>query len=877
MATFKLGRTEQSRQLLTQVEQWYSEKLKSALTAPQVQLPRELAWEDWLRFELERREANLLIAGKPAPVNPWWQLYRGRLFFALGQSEKAEAELKAVVATHPEDAGILLARCHIYEEWGRFAQAKADFDKAVKLKPTDPMPWIEHLKYLDERGRQKEADDGYGKAVAAGTAPKELYRFLEAGWWVAGPFSGPFEVPSMIERQFNPAAQIGGSGWRRIQPDQCGVVQPARAVNTSKDTSHYAVNHVFSPAERTMLLHVGGTDRVRVWLNGNLVHETTKPITFAWGCDRIPVTLRQGRNTLVVKVAAATGSPWFILRLGDDPASQGLAFAEMGLWKEATEAWKPLFADRLPGNWTWLHQALFLKLSGDEAGYAKLRKRVLDEVQINGDAPVNQVCQLCSELPPHADKTLSVHAQSYKKDPTQKWRLPTLAFGYYRKGDYKEALHWIEQVPLNDWRWDKALAAMIYHAAGRQEEARRQLDQFEAWYEKVCHEAMTASEFRSPFLNSFWGVGEAVALRSEAHILIRGEAPKHDPMRDELLPFARKVWDSRDPKTEAYDHALRVQPNEARLWFARAARRLDLGRREEATADFRKAIELAGNEPPIQKDFLRLYAELGNPEQAAAVFARHLDRLPKDERWMSARSAAVFDLIPNKAAFDKLIELRPKDTHLIVCRGRDHFRHGRFTEAKADYLRAIQERPVSEDWLEACEICLLTGDEAGYRRLCHALIAKAGDQPTPFGAFVLARSGGLSLASGVEPARLVAWANQALESGRPAYFEYAAGLANYRAGDMQTAINHLDQSNNGGWSEDAKGQNWLALAMAHAKAGQLEEARRCLKEGRKRLKLAAPPGADKPIPGYCGDWGALQILLAEAETVVEGKQKPEPQ
>jgi tetratricopeptide (TPR) repeat protein len=189
----------------------------------------------------------------------------------------------------------------------------------------------------------------------------------------------------------------------------------------------------------------------------------------------------------------------------------------------------------------------------------------------------------------------------------------------------------------------------------------------------------------------------------------------------------------------------------------------------------------------------------------------------------------------------------------------------------------IEERPVSEDWLEACEVCLLTGDEAGYRQLCLALIAKAGDQPTPFGAFVLARTGGLSPASGVEAARLVAWSNQALESSTPAYFQHAAGLADYRAGDMETAIRHLEGSNNTSWTEDAKGQNWFVLAMAHAHSGRLEEALRCLEEGRKRLKLAAPPGADKPIRGYSGDWGALQILLAEAETVVEGKQKPEHQ
>jgi hypothetical protein len=54
---------------------------------------------------------------------------------------------------------------------------------------------------------------------------------------------------------------------------------------------------------------------------------------------------------------------------------------------------------------------------------------------------------------------------------------------------------------------------------------------------------------------------------------------------------------------------------------------------------------------------------------------------------LSAASAAVFDMVPSKPAFDKLIELRPADTHLTVCLARHHFLRGRFTKAAADYRR----------------------------------------------------------------------------------------------------------------------------------------------------------------------------------------------
>jgi hypothetical protein len=55
------------------------------------------------------------------------------------------------------------------------------------------------------------------------------------------------------------------------------------------------------------------------------------------------------------------------------------------------------------------------------------------------------------------------------------------------------------------------------------------------------------------------------------------------------------------------------------------------------------------------------------------------------------------------------MERRPGDANLIISRARDHLRHGRNKEAAADYRRVIRQRPVDEDWLEACEACLLTG------------------------------------------------------------------------------------------------------------------------------------------------------------------------
>src|SRR5262249_19051096 len=110
MTLFKLNRADDARRLLEQVENWDSKATQLQLSATPLAPHGELS----IRFSLERMEAYRLITGKPAPDNPWWHLHRGRLLLALGQSQKAESELQAAVASHSDDPGILLVRSYIY-------------------------------------------------------------------------------------------------------------------------------------------------------------------------------------------------------------------------------------------------------------------------------------------------------------------------------------------------------------------------------------------------------------------------------------------------------------------------------------------------------------------------------------------------------------------------------------------------------------------------------------------------------------------------------------------------------------------------------------------------------------------------------------------
>ena len=80
----------------------------------------------------------------------------------------------------------------------------------------------------------------------------------------------------------------------------------------------YAWAQIEMPEEKEVVLGIGSDDGVKVWLNGELVHEY-------WVCrgvgvdnDRIPFKFKKGMNQLVIKVQNQ-GGPWgFCCRLMDE-------------------------------------------------------------------------------------------------------------------------------------------------------------------------------------------------------------------------------------------------------------------------------------------------------------------------------------------------------------------------------------------------------------------------------------------------------------------------------------------------------------------------------------------------------------------------------
>src|SRR5262249_50850038 len=133
MAYQQHGEGEKGRQWLDKARQWIEEKTRDLPDKGRRAVPDRWFWRDWYGVLLLPEKAESLIEGKPAPLNPWLRLVRGRAYAMLGHPEKAEPEFDAAVAEHPNDPVLRRARGRVFAELGWEDHANADFAKADEL------------------------------------------------------------------------------------------------------------------------------------------------------------------------------------------------------------------------------------------------------------------------------------------------------------------------------------------------------------------------------------------------------------------------------------------------------------------------------------------------------------------------------------------------------------------------------------------------------------------------------------------------------------------------------------------------------------------------------------------------------------------------
>jgi HEAT repeat protein len=170
---------------------------------------------------------------------------------------------------------------------------------------------------------QRLSTDGAAEQVRteAGRAMEALHRLASyiMPWLASGPYRQEGkECQQLFAVAFPPEADIDNAEWRpasvpadpalAYQVDLASVVAGNHAVA-------YIRTRVFAPREQPVALALGVDDGVKLWINGQLVHENNAVRGLNPDEDKAQATLRQGWNDLLAKVTQHTAGCGLCLRL----------------------------------------------------------------------------------------------------------------------------------------------------------------------------------------------------------------------------------------------------------------------------------------------------------------------------------------------------------------------------------------------------------------------------------------------------------------------------------------------------------------------------------------------------------------------------------
>ena len=162
----------------------------------------------------------------------------------------------------------------------------------------------------------------------------------EDAWWIIGPFDNAdgigynkVYIPE-IETRLDTTAEYDGVDervrWKKQADDTFDGFIDFREIfdkNVNWNAA-YAWKTVDSPDEREAQLHFGTRTQAKLWLNGEEVFTRSETDPFSRGQDTVPIALKAGKNSILVKICSEMSGLGFYLRLTD---SDGKPFTDVVL------------------------------------------------------------------------------------------------------------------------------------------------------------------------------------------------------------------------------------------------------------------------------------------------------------------------------------------------------------------------------------------------------------------------------------------------------------------------------------------------------------------------------------------------------------------
>ncbi|MBL8816508.1 MAG: protein kinase [Planctomyces sp.] len=842
-------------------------------------------WWEYCHYVATRQRAWKRIRNADPPTDPWLHVIQARGYSLIDESAKAEAEIALAIDAAIHDPEVLLAVARIQGDTKQaLLRIEAAWNKAVEVAGNNPNPLIRRGRWYLECGDNEKAEADF--AMAAAMTPNELNKFLEAGWWVVGPYPPELREFCPPELEANPATPVhiidpttGLSDepvkWSSVDTGDFGLLSLSQYPAAKGNVSVYALAPIYSPRETTAILCLSATKECRVWVNGQLLcHFSPAPLPY-WSRDPElhPIVLRQGMNQILVK-----GMPDSLLtvRLGDHPYDRGMELARWGDWKEAAR----LIEDGLRRSnevyryeYPWRCLTVAFLAAGDHEGarrvYAELFDR-LKETQV--DSWKWALAQIGTMAPGVTDDPgeLLEFAESQKSGDCG--RRITIPLAYLRAGRWQDVVDFFEHdVECRNLRAERFQCLAIAHHNLKQSDAARQF----------LNEAMRNCEEFGPLrANRYWLESPYLNLvfSREAELAVTGDATEVEALFREFYDKRQSRRAAFSPETYAFDASVYIiDPNSPHRYIARAKRLVELGRIPEAEADFNKAVELAPNnvEPLVARCLYR--ADSGQIDMAADD-ARQIYSIGFGDQWNTVGFHFEGKLANREPVLLELLRRDPKNANLHRVRGDYLAYRSRWEDAREAYTTG------EPHWsLEACAAALSTllNDPEEYKeclqRTDELWEVNGTDAHTRLRYGSMLRA--LQPVSPAEASNLLPLLNQLLSEKNSRETRGVQGLVELRLGRYRDALKSLAFAKGveGYWQSTAYISP--ALAMAHWHLAEHDEARKCLSRSADTVKmfLRHLHGSDSS-GGACTSnliWLATFALHKEARALIDGPEAAE--
>ena len=752
----------------------------------------------------------------------------------------------------------------------QFEQAERDFAKALELEPTNPEWWIARGKYYLERGLDAQADADY--QCAAELSPDDLEIFLRTGVWAVGSYPPdmnqsfpPEEMPHPsrpVKLQNAEGAVNSTPGrWTRIPlyyvDDNWGNVVLNSLTGNAANVSAYALGIVYSPRPRTASVMLASGQHLRLWVNGAFVYDNPTPTSLHEALERVPVSLQQGRNELLVRISTKEKDPncSFMLRLADGPLERAWVAAQLMQWDEAVAAFEKIPLQQLVRTdhfWFTCCRGLAAAENGEHFATA-VRLRYSLSRHARDTWPLSWMFR-SGTIMPTAVLTREEWLALIKDlgEPTWPWGRTAKLRGLYRAGEFAEAVDYYNRQPdlanlglFEHWEVQPILA-MAYHQLGRTAEANECLQKANEhsrnWMAARIEKPGLEAEIPWLMSPNQW------VLLTEANRLIRSVELKEDPFFQSLQQKIAKELAAIRPELADQDLALLFQPNEPRLWLARAQRFAELSRWEEAEADFQKATSLKSDDPFFWLAIGQYWRDKGvrtllceapegpsrqkSPDpfvlKASEAYTRAIE-LDRTQAWTHVLNKA---LAGNDALLAAVLTAQPQNVELWTLRGEQLCEAKRWAEAAEAWEKCVALGQT--DHMTQYQLALLqaaSGNVTGYADTCRKMLEQftAADtsEATGFAAWacVLAPGALADYAPAVQLAQQFADANFVLP-----FAHNTLGAALLRSGRVDEAVRDLTLANQWTDASETMGPTspayaWYLLAIAHSQLGQTDVAR----------------------------------------------------